>query len=1512
MSMANIHHAFSRKTVAIAIASTVAMGGGVQVVGPELGLDTVGTASAAETIPANNIDVSITTNEGNDLMKYPQKKVRVQNESNDFYKKFNRKDATLKINVTIPNSAKVGDTVTVNLNGIALDEGVPRGTSILKIEGDDAVKVNTENRTVTFELLPAADKYLGRIAEFETFVDFKRVYSDHTRTQTDYEKRGTTETEEDQDHFGVSIGDVFRGVTTTYFTTIKYIFEPSTFYLNYRIYARFKSPMLETGTASGVYKHALFAPDIDRYKLNRLIPMHDDEFRVKPRTPASRTVTVRFSTDDPDAIPVITNPTFNLRDLSLADEENRNHIAGRYVTRDGQLATAKDKVLYIPWQKDFTSKVTGTAKVEGKDIVMTFKNVAAGETLDLYTSKFVDQVAHFEHPYQVGKTVTNTIKTDNGGVGMVKLTDTESFTMASINGWADGYIPKSDIIFKVDANGKEADTQSQAASVTNDKAKFTATLTNNGQIGERFVIIDFPKGVTDKDGNTRKVVNFGNEGFSIGATKTIDLGELNVPEGVNQNEFKATLPNQFRQDKKVPLFDNAWTTDAAPAKSVTPKYKDTTAPRKGSTTVPAPTGGAPGATYGPGTNVPSWAKVNPDGTITLTPGKTAPAGDTTINVKVTYPNGYTGPATIPAKVTVPEAVDPTDGVGNELELHITDIVKQKNGDYLVTRNDGKKWTIKTGDLEKRIKDLEDKKSPSAEDFKKVQDDLKGVQDKIADLEKATSDNKKAIDDLKKDVDGLKDRVDDLEGRVDKLEKAGIKEVKDDGKGNYTLIRNDGSTVNAVIKTSDNIKQIIPNKDGSITIVKVDGSKEKVDLAQVKIVEKDKGTPEHTITITTPDGQSVTFNVFDKHITNVKKLANGDYEITRNDGKKWTVKLSDIRDAIKALEDKDSPTRDEFNQVKDDITKIRIDVAQNAANIADNAGDILQLNRDLDALDKRVDGIEGRVKKLEDNAIKEVKDDGKGNYTLIRENGEKVNAAIKTGDNVKQIVPNKDGSITIVKVDGTKEKVKLSQVKITEQNVGKPNHTITITTPDGQMVTFDAYDNHVVDVKKLANGDYEVSRNDGKKWTIKLDDIRKKIADLEAKDSPTRDEFKAVQDDIKAIQDEVADLTKQVNENAEGIADLVADVDGLDKRVTDLEGRVDKLEANGIKEVKDDGKGNYTLIRNDGSEVNAVIKTGDSVTGITDNGDGSITLNKKDGSKEKVNLSQVKITENKKGTPEHTVTITTPAGDTVTFNVFDKYVVDVKKNKDGNYDIYRSDIEGGKKVWKTIDISDLRKQIAALEKKDSPSRAEFDALVKKIVNLQVEINEKFVNVQGDIDQLKADLGDLDARLKSLEARVGKLEETDEAWAKCYSGISTAALPALIALPIGLLSQVKIPGIAEMNTNIQKQIGLYNPELAKAWERNGGILQAVGAVALLGGVIGAIVHASKACAPYNETDAVKNTDIGKLHAKVKEGSSKRVERKASKKEVEAPTPAPETVTPDIESETPKAQSKEESAA
>ena len=305
-------------------------------------------------------------------------------------------------------------------------------------------------------------------------------------------------------------------------------------------------------------------------------------------------------------------------------------------------------------------------------------------------------------------------------------------------------------------------------------------------------------------------------------------------------------------------------------------------------------------------------------------------------------------------------------------------------------------------------------------------------------------------------------------------------------------------------------------------------------------------------------------------------------------------------------------------------------------------------------------------------------------------------------------------------------------------VGETTGTVKVTYPDGSSETVDVrvlvtQDIYVSDIAKQSNGDYKVTRNDGKTWTIDLHSLNDRISKNEKRINDLEKGVKANKGNIAKNKDAIDALRK---ENGE----LKKQVDGLKKSAQDADKRLGELE----KQAKDQGKTLDTLVKDNKAADDA--------------------------------------------------------------------------------------------------IKNLTKQVTDLKKQQ--------------------------------DVLKTRVSKLESRVTILETTVKGLQSNAHAWAQCFSGIGTSAIPVLLALPLGLAAQADVPGIGNVNAEVQKKLGIFNPAAAKWVSENRGIMQMAAGVLGFAGILGAMVHAAQDCGPYVEDDYVKDTELGQLSSKmdsIKEGNT-----------------------------------------
>ncbi|WP_141754555.1 hypothetical protein [Corynebacterium sp. HMSC078H07] len=659
-------------------------------------------------------------------------------------------------------------------------------------------------------------------------------------------------------------------------------------------------------------------------------------------------------------------------------------------------------------------------------------------------------------------------------------------------------------------------------------------------------------------------------------------------------------------------------------------------------------------------------------------------------------------------------------------------------------------------------------------------------------------------------------------------------------------------------------------------------------------------------------------VDDLHVTDVTKDKDGNYKVTRNDGTEWIINLKDIRDKIAELE-KNKADKTEVAKLKKELDALTKQVDTEFKQVK---GDITTLKTDIKKLTTRVTNLEKRVGDLEKKQITKVVGD-KGKYTLVREDGSVVEGVIDTSSNVVSIKDNGDGSVTITRVDGSKETVTLTHTKIVED---KKKNTVTITTPGGKPVVINTFDTFISDVKKQANGDYLVTRNDGKSWTISTSELQKQIDDLGSKLDQTNKDLADLKE-TAASKEEVAKLKEELDKHTEQLADHeqrlkeleangatkddiaalekeIADnkaaIDGITEQITTIITRVETLE----KGVADNAAGIEGLKKDLGDVASQVDKnTGDIATNgkdIADLRDKVVTntqeimdLKEKAATKEQL-LEVIKQVENH----EKRITDLENQGASKEELAKTQAELDELKNKL---------VELENKAATKADVDKLEREIADHADKIAALETETAELNSKLVELTRVVEERFEKVTERIESLetRADetdkalvglgnrvsalevsiqnikvditkLGDrvsaLETKVEDLTKRVEGLEASDkrqndvhDAWAKCYSGASVEGIAALLAAPLLMLASGAGNG-SQMNTDIQKQLGIFNPEMAKWMAENQSVLQALGAVAGLAATIGLLSYAANQCSDYNNTKEVQKTPIGQLSSKV----------------------------------------------
>lgn len=316
------------------------------------------------------------------------------------------------------------------------------------------------------------------------------------------------------------------------------------------------------------------------------------------------------------------------------------------------------------------------------------------------------------------------------------------------------------------------------------------------------------------------------------------------------------------------------------------------------------------------------------------------------------------------KTTTITTPDGKSATLSQEDKYISKVTKQANGDYVVERNDGQKWTVSFADLRKRIADLE-KNSATKEDAQKLQGEVDKLDKRI---DKLAGETASKFESVNKEIGTLRGDIGKLDGRITGLENSVVKEIRDNKDGTFTIIRVDGKSVPGVLGSTSTIRKIAPTPDGGLEYTTADGKKHKVALKQLTWKEEHKGTPKHTITLTTPDGKSLVMNMFDMYVTTVERLDNGDYIVKRNDGKSWTISLVELRNQIFELKNKaeqlEKSTQEQGDSTDKALRELQREITDLQKVLDTTQKDIATLDSRVAVNSKRIEDITGRIESID--------------------------------------------------------------------------------------------------------------------------------------------------------------------------------------------------------------------------------------------------------------------------------------------------------------------------------------------------------------------------------------------------------------------------------------------------------------------------------------------------------------------------------------------------------------------
>lgn len=353
------------------------------------------------------------------------------------------------------------------------------------------------------------------------------------------------------------------------------------------------------------------------------------------------------------------------------------------------------------------------------------------------------------------------------------------------------------------------------------------------------------------------------------------------------------------------------------------------------------------------------------------------------------------------------------------------------------------------------------------------------------------------------------------------------------------------------------------------------------------------------------------------------------------------------------------------------------------------------------------------------------------------------------------------------------------------NVVPGNYEVPVeaTFPDGSKRTINlpvlvTGVNPADRVKDLENevADLEKQLEEEKK---KSNADREKIAKLEAELKAAKDALKVAQDAAKAAQDTANNAQNTANQALADLAKERGRIDDLNKDLATERARVDDLTKRADKAEKD--------LADARKRVDALEKENKAQQGQIDQARKDITA------------------------------LQTEA------------------------DRLGKELEAAKKRVATLEKENKEQAAAidALKKQNADQQGQIDALKKENATQQKQINTlraDLTKAEKRISTLETQLRETQTELAAVSARLGVVEgRLNTGLGKCIDtlGGGLLAIVPIIAVLATAANHVQMPGVQAQLTQAQKQMGVYNPQLADFMYNNAGALVAgAGAIATLG--------------------------------------------------------------------------------
>lgn len=395
----------------------------------------------------------------------------------------------------------------------------------------------------------------------------------------------------------------------------------------------------------------------------------------------------------------------------------------------------------------------------------------------------------------------------------------------------------------------------------------------------------------------------------------------------------------------------------------------------------------------------------------------------------------------------------------------------------------------------------------------------------------------------------------------------------------------------------------------------------------------------------------------------------------------------------------------------------------------------------------------------------------------------------------------------------------------------PDGTVTVQTPDGP-VTLAPIDK-VNEAKKEAD-DAKKAADEAKK---KAEDLKTQLDAEKAKNDADRKKIAELEKDLAQAKKDAKDAADKAQKAADKAQ---REIDALEKVVSDLKAdqAADREKIAGLEKQLQDAK-------------DALKRAQDTATAAQNAATAAQnTANQalKDLAKERERIDD--LTEDLAKERERVDDLTKRA-DKAEKDLKDarERVAALEKENDAQQkqiDQARKDVEDlqGKTKQLRTDLEAAKKRVTALEEQNKKQQGQIDALVKENKTQQSQIDalkKQNGEQQKQIDGLKAGLRDANKKITALETDLaltkielaevsGRLAEVEDrlntGLGKCVGTIggSLAALVPAVILASQFTGGTNIPQVDNSIAQFQRQLGMFNPQLAQVVDQNRGAIAA----------------------------------------------------------------------------------------